>query len=55
MKATIEKLQKKIDVLIDKVPDKDYINVNTIKSLSAAILDLSLAEKTNREVRALNK
>lgn len=55
MKATIKKLQKKIDELIGKVPDKDYINVNTIKSLSAAILDLTLAEKAKAEADSLSK
>lgn len=51
MKATIEKMIKKIDKLIPGVPGtiNDYTKVNSIKSLAAAILDLSLAEKANRE------
>ncbi len=49
MKETIKNLKKKVNDLIDKVPDEDYINVNTIKFLCAAILDLSHANNVIRE------
>jgi len=45
MKTTIKKLQKKIEEMISKVPEPEYVYANSIKTLSAAILDLSLAEK----------
>lgn len=49
MEETIKKIKEKIDELLKKVPDDDYVSVNSIKALASAILDLSCAEKTNRE------
>ena len=55
MKDTIKKLQNKIDELVVKVPDTDYLNANSIKTLSSAILDLTHAEKMKAETDCLKK
>ena len=49
MKETIKKLQKKIDELVDKVPNDNYVNVNSIKSLADAILSLAHAESFSKK------